>query len=171
MSKFFFASFKKKISWIATDYAVSYWIKLKNYIINIIHFILLSPKLQEVWVALHFIIFLDFLSYGKHISVIQLCDVSLVRLLYVIDLFYGTETWAMKAEKSSYEHSLERAEHMMVRWMFGILLMDRRCTLDLYSLLGFWQMWWGVADWLRWLGHLDCNGVDDWMSVYLPVEM
>ena len=28
-------------------------------------------------------------------------------------LTYGTETWAMKVEN---RHSLERAEHMIVRW-------------------------------------------------------
>ena len=32
-----------------------------------------------------------------------------------------TEAWAMKAE---YLHSLEKAEHMMVSWMCGVLLKD-----------------------------------------------
>ena len=51
---------------------------------------------------------------------------------------YGAETWAMKAENL---HNLERAEHrkvgiMMVRWICGVSLKDRRSSVDLYSLLG-----------------------------------
>ena len=38
-------------------------------------------------------------------------------------LTYGTETWAVKAENL---HSLERAECMMVRWMCGVSLKDRK---------------------------------------------
>ena len=48
-------------------------------------------------------------------------------------LTYGTETWAMKAENL---HSLERAEHMMVRWMCEVSLKDRKRSKVLYSLLG-----------------------------------
>ena len=39
----------------------------------------------------------------------------------------------MKAENL---HSLERAERMMVRWMCGVSLKDRKRSEDLYSLLG-----------------------------------
>ena len=38
-------------------------------------------------------------------------------------LIYGTETWAMKADDL---RSLERTERMMVRWMCGVSLKDRR---------------------------------------------
>ena len=38
-------------------------------------------------------------------------------------LIYGTETWAMKAEDL---RSLERTESMMVRWMCGVSLKDRK---------------------------------------------
>ena len=38
-------------------------------------------------------------------------------------LIYGTETWAMKADDL---RSLERTECMMVRWMCGVSLKDRR---------------------------------------------
>ena len=48
-------------------------------------------------------------------------------------LTYGTETWVMKAENLQ---SLGRAERMMVRWMCGVSLKDRKRTVDLYSLLG-----------------------------------
>ena len=44
-------------------------------------------------------------------------------------------------------------------------LKDRKCSVDLYSLLGVQS----VADVvrhgrLRWLGHLERRSVDDWMS-------
>ena len=39
----------------------------------------------------------------------------------------------MKAENL---RSLERTERMMVRWMCGVSLKDRRRSEDLYSLLG-----------------------------------
>ena len=56
-------------------------------------------------------------------------------------LTYGTETWAMKAENL---HSQERAEHMIVRWMCGVSLKDRKRSEVLYSLLGIHSVW------LRW---------------------
>ena len=39
----------------------------------------------------------------------------------------------MKAENW---HSLERAECMMVRWMCGVSLKDKKRSEDVYSLLG-----------------------------------
>ena len=48
-------------------------------------------------------------------------------------LTYGTETWAMKAENLQ---SLGRAERMMVRWMCGVSLKDRKRSEVLYGLLG-----------------------------------
>ena len=48
-------------------------------------------------------------------------------------LTYGTETWAMK--KANLQ-SLERKEWMMVRWMCGVSLKDRKRSVDLYSLFG-----------------------------------
>ena len=48
-------------------------------------------------------------------------------------LIYGTETWAMKADDL---RSLERTERMMVRWMCGVSLKDRKRSEDLYNLLG-----------------------------------
>ena len=46
-------------------------------------------------------------------------------------LIYGTETWAMKADDL---RSLERAKRMMVRWMCGVSLKDRKCSEDLCNL-------------------------------------
>ena len=46
-------------------------------------------------------------------------------------LTYGTETWAMKEGNLQ---SLERTERMMVRWMCGVSLKDRKRSVDLFSL-------------------------------------
>ena len=77
-------------------------------------------------------------------------------------LIYGTETWAMKADDL---RSLERTERMMVRWMCGVSLKDRKRSEDLCNLLGIDC----VADVvrrgrLRWFGHLECKSVHDWVS-------
>ena len=77
-------------------------------------------------------------------------------------LIYGTETWAMKADDL---RSLERTERMMVRWMCGVSLKDRKHSEDLYNLLGINC----VADVvrrgrLRWFEHLERKSVDDWVS-------
>ena len=53
---------------------------------------------------------------------------------------YGTKTWAMKV---AILQSLERTEQMMVRWMCGVSLKDRKHSVDLYSLLV-------LRAWLRW---------------------
>ena len=68
-------------------------------------------------------------------------------------LIYGTETWALKADDL---RSLERTERMMVRWMCGVSLKDRKRSEDLCNLLGINC----VADVvrrgrLRWFGHLE----------------
>ena len=54
---------------------------------------------------------------------------------------------------------------MIVRWMCGVSLKDRKRSVDLYSLLGVRSM----ADVvrrgrLRWFGHLELRSVDDWVS-------
>ena len=77
-------------------------------------------------------------------------------------LIYETETWAMKADDL---RSLERTERMMVRWMCGVSLKDRKRSEDLCNLLGINC----VADVvrcgrLRWFGHLERKSVDDWVS-------
>ena len=75
-------------------------------------------------------------------------------------------------EKKANLQSLERTEQMMVRWMCGVLLKDRKCSVDLYSLLGIQS----VADVvrrgrLRWFGHLERRSVDDWVSACRKVEV
>ena len=46
---------------------------------------------------------------------------------------YGSETWAMKAEDMQ---RLERTENMMVRWMCGVTLKNRRPSAELRKSLG-----------------------------------
>ena len=76
-------------------------------------------------------------------------------------LTYGTETWAMKAENLQ---SLG-AERMMVRWMCGVSLKDRKRSEVLYSLVGVQNMAVVVRRGrLRWFGHVECNNGDDWVS-------
>ena len=60
---------------------------------------------------------------------------------------------------------MKRTEWMMVRWMCGMSLKDRKRSVDLYRLLDIHS----VADVvrhgrLRWFGHLERRSVDDWVS-------
>ena len=62
-------------------------------------------------------------------------------------------------------HSLVRAERMMVRWMCGVSLNDRKPSEVLYSLLGVQSMAEVVRHGrLRWFGHLERKSGDDWVS-------
>ena len=61
---------------------------------------------------------------------------------------------------------------MMMRWMCGVSLMDRKCSVDLYSLLGVQSVADVVRrDRLRWFGHLECRSVDDSVSACRKVEV
>ena len=65
---------------------------------------------------------------------------------------YGTETWAMKVANLQ---SLERTERMM----------DRKGSVDLYSLLGVESVAEVVRRGrLRWFGHVEHKNGDDWVS-------
>ena len=60
---------------------------------------------------------------------------------------------------------MERTERMMVRWMCGVRLKNRIPSVELYGRLGVEE----VADVvrrgrLRWFGHLERKGRDDWVS-------
>ena len=62
-------------------------------------------------------------------------------------------------------HSLERAERMMVRWMCGVSLKDKKRSEDLYSLSGVQSVARVVRRGrLRWFGHVECKNGDDWVS-------
>jgi len=77
-------------------------------------------------------------------------------------LVYGSETWPVKTDDMQ---RLERTERMMVRWMCGVSLKNRISSEELNGRLGVE----GVADVvrrgrLRWFGHLERKGSDDWVS-------
>ena len=57
---------------------------------------------------------------------------------------------------------------MVVKWMGGVSLKDRICSVDLYSLLGVQSVRHGR---LRWFGHLEHRSVDDWVSACRKVEV
>ena len=82
------------------------------------------------------------------------CSVYVCRILK-----YFTESWAMK------EANLERTERMMVRWMCGVSLKDRKRSGDLYSLLGVRNVAKVVSESrLRWFGHVHHKSEYDWVS-------
>jgi hypothetical protein len=77
-------------------------------------------------------------------------------------LVYGTETWATRVEDMQ---RLERTERMMVRWMCGVSLKDRRSSEELANMLDIEK----VSDVvrrgrLRWFGHVERKSADDWLS-------
>ena len=84
-------------------------------------------------------------------------------------LIYGSETWPVKVEDMQ---RLERMERMMVRWMCGVSLKDRISSVELNERLGVE----GVADIvrrgrLRWFGHLERKGRNDWVSTCRSFEV
>ena len=48
-------------------------------------------------------------------------------------MIYGSEIWAVNTEQ---ELRLERAEMRMVRWMYGVLLRERKTNVELRERLG-----------------------------------
>ena len=60
---------------------------------------------------------------------------------------------------------LERTERMMVRWMCGVSLKDRRSSVDLYKSLGIENVAEVVRRGrLRWFGHVERKDKDEWVS-------
>ena len=77
-------------------------------------------------------------------------------------MVYGSETWAVKVSDMQ---QLERTERMMVRWMCGVSLKDRKTSQELLDRLAIV----GVAERvrrgrLRWFGHVERKKADDWVS-------
>ena len=61
---------------------------------------------------------------------------------------------------------------MMVRWMCGVSLKDRKCSVDLYSLLGVQSVAGVVRQGrLRWFGHVERKNGDDWVLACRKVEV
>src|SRR5260221_247440 len=73
-----------------------------------------------------------------------------------------SETWAMQMEDM---RRLERAERVMVRWMSGVTLKDRKTNQELLGRLGIER----VFDVVRrgkliWFGHVERKNKDDWVA-------
>ena len=72
-------------------------------------------------------------------------------------------------------YSLEATEHVMVRWMCGLLtllLKDRKRIKYLNSLLGNQSVAYVVRHGrLRWFGYFEHKNVDDWVSACRSVEV
>ena len=84
-------------------------------------------------------------------------------------LVYGSETWPMKKDDMQ---RLVRTENSMVRWMSGVTLKDRRPSEELRLGLGIE----GVEEVvrrgrLRWFGHVERKGADDWVSECRRLEV
>ena len=77
-------------------------------------------------------------------------------------LVYASETWPMKVEDLT---RLERTERMMVRWMCGVTLKDRICSMELLDRLGIECVSVIVRrSRLRWFGHVERLDADNWVS-------
>ena len=77
-------------------------------------------------------------------------------------LMYGSETWAMRVEDM---RRLERTERMMVRWMCGVTLKDRKRSEDLLEQLGIKSVAEVVRrNRLRWFGHVERMRAGNWVS-------
>jgi hypothetical protein len=77
-------------------------------------------------------------------------------------MMYGSETWAMKVEDIQ---RLERAEKMMMRWMCGVTLKDRKTSEELRERLGIVSVSERVRQGrLRWFGHVERKDECDWVS-------
>ena len=84
-------------------------------------------------------------------------------------LVYGSETWAMKVDDMQ---RLERTERLMVRWMCSVSLKDRIPSKELNRYLGVSSVTDVVRRGrLRWFGHLERKGVDDWVSACRDMEV
>jgi hypothetical protein len=77
-------------------------------------------------------------------------------------MIYGTETWAMKVDDMG---RLGRTERMMVRWMCGVTLKDRKPSEELLERLGIECVSVIVRRGrLRWFGHVERMDAENWVS-------
>ena len=83
-------------------------------------------------------------------------------------MVYGSETWALKASETQ---QLVRTERMMVRWMCGVSLRDKKTSLELLDRLAIV----GVEERVRrcrpkWW-HIERKSADDWVSKCRQLEV
>jgi hypothetical protein len=77
-------------------------------------------------------------------------------------MMYGSETWAMKVDDVQ---PFERTKKLMIKWMCGVTLKDKKSNDDLRKRLGVVS----VSDWVRqgrfrWFGHVERKDAHDWLS-------
>ena len=84
-------------------------------------------------------------------------------------MIFGSETWAVKVEDTQ---RLERTERMMVRWMCGVTLRDRKSSEELRKRLGIVSVSSMMSRRrLRWFGHVERKNADDWVSACRKLEV
>ena len=76
-------------------------------------------------------------------------------------MVYGSETWAIKAVD---KQRLERTERMMIRWMCGVRLSDKKASAELLSRLDIECVSVVRRGRLRSFGHVEHKQPDDWVS-------
>ena len=84
-------------------------------------------------------------------------------------MIYGSETWPMKVED---QQRLDIAERMMVRYMCGVTLKDKKSSVELIQRLGI-DCVSGVVrrNRLRWFGHVERKHDDDWVKACQRFEV
>jgi len=67
---------------------------------------------------------------------------------------------------------LERTERMMVRWMCGVTLRDRKSSEELRKRLGIVSVSSMMSRRrLRWFGHIERKNANDWVSACRELEV
>ncbi len=84
-------------------------------------------------------------------------------------LLYACETWAVKEEDTQ---RIVRTDRAMIRWICGVSPKDERSSEELLKLLNIECIRQTMRnDRLRWLGHVERKGEEDWVSKVRKVEM
>jgi len=84
-------------------------------------------------------------------------------------LLFACETWAVKEDDTQ---RIERTDRAMIRWICGVSLKDERSSEELLKLLNIECIRQTMRnDRLRWLGHVERKGEEDWVSKVRKVEI
>jgi hypothetical protein len=84
-------------------------------------------------------------------------------------MVYGSETWAMKVDDMQ---RLKRTERMMVQWMCGVTLKNKKSSEELREYLGIESVTDVVRRGrLRWFGHVERKSKDDCMLACTYMEV
>ena len=78
-------------------------------------------------------------------------------------MVYGSETWALKASETTDTQQLVRTERMMVRWMCGVSLRDRKTSLELLDRVAIVGVEERIGRFrLRWFGYNERKSANEW---------